>query len=295
MVDRCLELRREDITMDVYEARRVQISPTQTVTPFGSIRGLVLAYGILIGAAEAVVVFFNPLAGVIVHALLIVALMSQFAWYSKVPEQSYGDPGAPFWFVDALPILALLPLTRILSLSMPLGEVPQTYWYLIVGVPVLIAGGLTMRLLKLPLNSMRLQLPSWPRQALVGLTGIPLSLMAFLILRPDPLWPQFDWFQFAIGCVILMIFTGLTEEVIFRGMLQQVLVEMFGLKGIALSSTLFAVMYIGSLSPVYVLFVGLVGLFFGWCVNRTNSLWGVVLAHALLNVGMLLAWPYLWQ
>jgi membrane protease YdiL (CAAX protease family) len=41
-------------------------------------------------------------------------------------------------------------------------------------------------------------------------------------------------------------------------------------------------MYMGSLSLSYVLFIGLVGLFFSWCVKRTGSIWGVVLAHSLL-------------
>jgi membrane protease YdiL (CAAX protease family) len=60
------------------------------------------------------------------------------------------------------------------------------------------------------------------------------------------------------------------------------------------SSILFATMYIGSLSLSYVIFMGLVGLFFSWCVYRTASLWGVTLAHGVMMAGMLLVWPVYW-
>ena len=91
-----------------------------------------------------------------------------------------------------------------------------------------------------------------------------------------------------------MVFTGFVEEIIFRGMLQQVANEILGGAGVLCSSILFAIMYTGSLSLSYMLFIGLVGLFFGWCVNRTGSIWGVILAHSILNIGMILVWPFLW-
>jgi membrane protease YdiL (CAAX protease family) len=58
-----------------------------------------------------------------------------------------------------------------------------------------------------------------------------------------------------------------------------------------LSAILFMATYLGSLSTGYVLFMGLVGLFFGWSAARTDSIWGVALAHAILKVGLLLVWP----
>ncbi|PYR87712.1 MAG: hypothetical protein DMF84_30945 [Acidobacteria bacterium] len=41
----------------------------------------------------------------------------------------------------------------------------------------------------------------------------------------------------------------------------------------------------------YVPFAAVVGLAFGWVVERTASLVGVILAHALLAVGLILVWP----
>jgi membrane protease YdiL (CAAX protease family) len=151
-----------------------------------------------------------------------------------------------------------------------------------------------MRLLGYHWPGVGLRVYAWPPQVMIALHGIPLSLAAFLIARPEPLLPSFDWQNIAISSVILFIFVGFTEEIIFRGLLQQVMTERFGRTGMVCSSILFATMYIGSLSLSFVIFVGLVGLFFSWCVYRTASLWGVVLAHSIMIIGMLLIWPVFW-
>jgi membrane protease YdiL (CAAX protease family) len=75
--------------------------------------------------------------------------------------------------------------------------------------------------------------------------------------------------------------------------LQTVLVDLCGGLGLVWSSALFAALYLGSPSPVYALFVFVVGLYFGWCVRRTGSLWGVMIAHGALNVALLLIGPLL--
>ena len=36
-----------------------------------------------------------------------------------------------------------------------------------------------------------------------------------------------------------------------------------------------------------------VGLLFSWVVNESGSLWGVIGAHALFSIGLMLVWPIL--
>jgi membrane protease YdiL (CAAX protease family) len=163
-----------------------------------------------------------------------------------------------------------------------------------VGVPVLVAVALTARLLGFSWTSLGLRVYAWPPQVMIALHGIPLGLAAFLIARPEPLLPGFEWQSIAVGSVMLVIFVGFAEEIIFRGLLQQVTIESFGRAGMVYCSILFAAMYMGSLSLSYVVFMGLVGLFFSWCVYRTASLWGVALAHGIMMIGMLLVWPVFW-
>jgi membrane protease YdiL (CAAX protease family) len=103
---------------------------------------------------------------------------------------------------------------------------------------------------------------------------------------------MFDGPHLLVGAVILTVFAASTEEVLFRGLLQHVVTDICPRSGVLWSAFLFASMYIGSLSVGYVLFMGLVGLFFGWCVRQTGSLWGVILAHGGLIVGLVCVWPF---
>jgi hypothetical protein len=217
---------------------------------------------------------------VLCYAVLIPVLLSQYVMLSQAPYRR------------VLPVLALIPMLRILSLTMPLREVPQLYWYVMVGTPLLVAVALTVRLLSFSWETLGLHLRAWPLQLGIGLLGIPLGIAGYILFRPEPLITQLDWPSVVIGGIILAFFTGLLEEIIFRGMLQQVTGEIFGRLSVLYSTALFAIMYIGTLSLSYMLFVGLVGLLFGICVYRTRSIWGVVIAHSLLNIGMLLIWPF---
>jgi membrane protease YdiL (CAAX protease family) len=243
---------------------------------------VVPAYLVAIAAAEAIGVFIGVVLSTLCYGLLILVLLNHYALGERASYRRI------------LPILALAPLLSILSLILPVKQVPQIYWYAMVGVPVLMAVALTARLLGLSWTSLGLRVTALLPQVMITLHGIPLGLAGFLIARPEPLLPSLEWQNIAIGSAILFIFVGFTEEIIFRGLLQQVTVERFGRAGMLYSSILFAAMYIGSLSPSYVIFMGLVGLFFSWCVYRTGSIWGVALAHGIMMIGMLLLWPFFW-
>ena len=243
---------------------------------------IVIGYGVAVVVAEAILVFSSVTTGLVCYAILVIALLSHTA---LAQSARYGR---------ALPVLALIPLLRILSLTVPATRVPQVYWPAMVGIPLFIGVALVIRLVGFSRATLGLGARPWLPQLLIALSGLPLGLAAFFILRPKPLWPTPDLGELALGALILLIFAGLLEEIIFRGMLLQVAGESLGRAGVFYSSALFAAMYLGSLSAGYVVFMGLVGLFFGWCVNRTSSIWGVILAHSLLSIGMVLVWPYVW-
>jgi membrane protease YdiL (CAAX protease family) len=248
---------------------------------YNSRGAMIPAYIVAIAGAEAIGAYVEAVAGAACHTILVLILLTHYALANRFPYRR------------ALPVLALLPLSRLLSLTMPVKQIPQIYWYALVGIPLLIAVALTARLLRLSWADLGLCSCSWLTQGIVALSGLPLSIVAFLLLRPEPSVANFDWRNLAVGSLILMIFVGFVEEIIFRGLLHRVTREMFGRLGIYCSSVLFAAMYIGSLSPGYVIFIGLVGLFFGWCVSRTGSIVGVTLAHGVLNIGAMLVWPFL--
>ncbi len=118
-------------------------------------------------------------------------------------------------------------------------------------------------------------------------------MFEYWILRPEPLVPAFEWTALVWPAFILLISTGLLEEMIFRGLLQRAAIDVLGLWGIGYVAILFAVLHTGYQSLLDVLFVlAAVGLFFGWIVYRTRSLLGVTLAHGLTNIVLFLVMPF---
>jgi membrane protease YdiL (CAAX protease family) len=254
---------------------------------------MVTTYIAAIAGAEAAVVFLGTVPGMIGHGVVLILLFSHYILLN--PASSRDDSGSTgaVHLGQALPVLSLFPLLRILSLALPITFIPEIYWNALVGVPLLIAIVLTARLLGWSPSDAGLSLRSWPWQLLIALTGIPLSVAAYFAMGSTPLTPTLTSRDALIGAVILVIFGGFIEEILFRGLLQRVTTEIFGTWGIVWASVLFAGMYLGTHSAPTVALMGLIGLFFGWCVDRTGSTWGVILAHGIMLVGIFYALPYL--
>lgn len=231
--------------------------------------------------AETLTTHGLPQAGLALYCLLLVAL----------PAHAVLAPRGP---LQRLPLaLALAPLIRLLSLSLPLANFPFIYWYLIVGTPLFIAGFVAARVLGYSRAKIGLMFPIDSWQLGVGLSGIGVGYVEYLILRPLPLIHALTWDQVWLPAVILLIFTGLLEEFLFRGLMQRAATESLGRIGILYVAVLFAALHVGYYSLLDVVFVFGVGLYFGLVVARTGSIAGVTLAHGLANIGLLLIFPLL--
>jgi uncharacterized protein len=240
-------------------------------------------YLMVIAALELIGITVGILPSLLGHMFLIIVLLAQYALADRLPYRRI------------LLLLALASLLRILSFSIPIRQVPSLYWYAMIGIPFLIAVWLSSRALGFAWVCVASPSSSWEWQSVIALSGLPLSIVAFILVRPKVLVDTSHFLNLLIGIVVLLIFTGFMEEIFFRGILLHIANETFGRLGVVYSSALFAIMSIGSLSWPYVVFAGLVGLFFGWCVNRTHSVWGVAVAHGLISIGMLLVWPVAWH
>ncbi len=253
---------------------------------------MVSTYIAAIAGAETAVVFLGSVPGMIAHGILLILLFSHYIMLSLTSSPSDHHLAGAGKLGQALPVLSLFPLLRILSLAMPIKSIPEIYWNALVGIPVLIAIGLTARLLGWSPRDLGLASRMWPWQLLIALSGIPLSLAVYIAMGSPPLAPAVNSRDAMIGAAILIIFGGVMEEILFRGLLQRVTSEVFGAWGMVWTSVLFALMYLGSLSAPVVVLMGLIGLFFGWCVERTGSTWGVILAHSLTLIGIFYVLPY---
>src|SRR5262245_42070319 len=81
----------------------------------------ILVYLVAVGSAEVTGIVLGIVPSAIFHAILLVVLLSHYA----LSEQAAYRP--------MLPMLALCPFLRILSLTVPTKLVPQIYWYVMIG------------------------------------------------------------------------------------------------------------------------------------------------------------------
>jgi LysM repeat protein/membrane protease YdiL (CAAX protease family) len=242
---------------------------------------LAVVYVILIAVAELLTVMTDARWGLALHIGILTALLVQA---SLVTGQPYHK---------LLLVLALAPLVRILSLSMPLEDLDLMYWYAIVGAPLLITALLVARTLGLSWRSLGFSVRSLRIQALVVTTGLAFGVAEYFILKPEPLIDEFSWGAFWLPALILLIGTGFNEELVFRGVMQSAASDALGKWAILYVTVVFAVLHLGYKSVVDVAFVFAVGLFFGWVVAKTRSLLGVTLSHGITNIALYLVVPFL--
>ena len=242
---------------------------------------LAVVYVVLIAVAELLTAMTDARWGLALHIGIFTALLVQA---SLVTGQPYHK---------LLLVLALAPLVRILSLSMPLEDLDLMYWYAIVGAPLMITALLTARTLGLSWRSIGFSVRSLRIQALVVTTGLAFGVAEYFILKPEPLIDEFSWGAFWLPALILLIGTGFNEELVFRGVMQSASSDALGKWAILYVTVVFAVLHLGYKSVVDVAFVFAVGLFFGWVVAKTRSLLGVTLSHGITNIALYLVVPFL--
>src|SRR3989442_13752859 len=238
---------------------------------------------------------FQPI-GLAMHILLVFTLM-----FASVFLQTKDTPLA-----SLLVAVSLGSLVRVFSLAVPrfnfiatpetdpLNTIP---WLALVSVPLLVSVAAVAYVQGLRPRDLGLAVHRWPevaQQTAIALTGIPLGLVEFFILRPDAWIAQLTVGSLVLVGLVIFFATGLSEELIFRAILLKRAVDGLGTRGGLLYVTaIFASLHIFFLNGVDLVFVFAVGLFYGLIVLKTRNLWGVILSHSLGNVILYLVAPFL--
>lgn len=256
---------------------RVAAAPGHRRTALAS-----LAYVGAVAGAE-VLTAVDPRLSTALHAVVLFALLRHGAGSALAGRRLY-------W------ALSLVPLVRILSASLPLGRFPATWSYAVVVLPLVLAVAVASRTMGYGPTDLGLRW-RWrqvPLHLLVGLTGLPLGMVEYLILWPTPLAPRLTWSAVWLPSLILLVSTGFGEELLFRGLMQRAASAALGPWMGPLQVTLVStVLHIGYRSWLDVAFVFLVGGLFALVADRSRSIWGVTLAHGMTNVSLLLIAPFI--
>lgn len=125
--------------------------------------------------------------------------------------------------------------------------------------------------------------------ALATLFGVPVLALALGLLAWQPKWPAElpTWLTVNLGVTVL------AEELLFRGLLQGMLVQHLGRsRGIALGAALFGLAHV-PFSLSFALLAGAAGLGYGWVMQLSGRLGAAVLLHGTVNLlhFLLLSYP----
>src|SRR5262249_2347861 len=128
--------------------------------------------------------------------------------------------------------LVLMPIIRLLSLALPLPRLPQMVWYPVIAIPLLISTYLIARQLGVSRRGLGLRVGVIPLQLALALGGLGIGALEYLILWPAPQSATFSWDVFVLSSLSLVLFTGFSEELMFRALLQRLALPALGRWGL---------------------------------------------------------------
>jgi hypothetical protein len=230
--------------------------------------------------AETLTTYGNPAIGLFFHAVLIFVILLHAALLDNKP---------PYRLVLTL---IMMPIIRLMSVAVPLVRFPPIAWYMVVSIPLFISAFTIMRILNLKPRQVGFTFRQLPLQVMIALTGVILGVAEYAILRPQPLLDSPTLWQFVEPSLYLLIGTGLMEELVFRGIIQQMAEEQMGINpSILFSALIFAIMHIGWRSMLDLVIVFAAGVYWGWVFARTRSLVGITISHGITNIMLFLVLP----
>lgn len=243
---------------------------------------VLMGYLIAIIIAEVMTAFFNVEIGLLIHSIILGTLLVHASL-----ETSYN-------FSNLLTAMIVIPMIRIIGLSIPLLQVPTLYWFPVIAIPLFVSAIFIIRVQKTNLVTLGLTFGNIPFQLAIGATGIILGFIEYQVLHPKPLIPYFSIESVFFAGIILLISTGFAEELLFRGIIQRNAENLFGkLFGLLYASLLFTSLHIGWQSITDLFFVFGVAIFYGYMFQRTRSLFGITLSHGLSNAVLFLIMPFI--
>jgi membrane protease YdiL (CAAX protease family) len=181
--------------------------------------------------------------------------------------------------------LVFLPILRLVNLSMPVFYETTLYSFIFIygllAIPVSIAvthQELTPAQLGITFKKLWIYIP------FSIMLGYLLGAGEYMIIKTNNLIPNLSIFNLLMLGIVMILFVGLVEEMIFRSILQSRMEIVFGnWKGLIITSVLFGLMHSGYGNINEVLYTSFVGIVIGYLFYRTRSLPLVTLIHGFIN------------
>jgi hypothetical protein len=189
--------------------------------------------------------------------------------------------------------LSLVSLLRIVNLSIPIVDIQPIYWYILVGIPGWLAVLLFIKVFGLSTAELGLKAGQVLLQLVIGITlGIPLGLLNYLALRPEPLIPEMGILSLTIAISIISVFVASLEELVFRGILFKLALKQGLSFAYIFASLAYASMYIYYLSIGYIVLAILAAACFCRLVKLFDSILAPLAGHIVAGTTTYLIWPF---
>jgi hypothetical protein len=276
-----LPLTPDQIAFNKFEINRL-IKALNDVKPTRNQSMVLISYLVFILGAE-LITFYNLAPWSILMEVIIIISLVINSITTKDLKLSY-----------LLQAMILLPLVRIIGLIIPVTEIQPLYWLVIITIPVAVAILILMKNLQIKVKDVGITSAKPLYQLLVGLSGISLGLVEYLILQPEAIISNLSIMNIILASSVIMVSTGLIEELIFRGIIQKTAENIMGnFWGIIFVSILFTSFSVSWNSPLNLIFIFIVSLFYGYVYQKTRSILGVSMSHGLCNLLLYLYLPFI--
>ncbi|SNQ61084.1 CPBP family intramembrane glutamic endopeptidase [Candidatus Methanoperedens nitratireducens] len=187
---------------------------------------------------------------------------------------------------NLLQVLALLPLFRLLNITMPIFFTRTLYIFPLVYGPIFISIYYVAKNQKFSGREIGVSFEKlhiyFPASVILGMV---LGRMEYSTITVESLIPAPTFQNVLVFMVIMLIFTGLSEELLFRSMVQTRLEQAAGsMGGLIIASLLFGAMHSGYGTLYEIIFTTSAGFLIGYLFQRTRSLAFIALTHGMINI-----------
>jgi membrane protease YdiL (CAAX protease family) len=190
--------------------------------------------------------------------------------------------------------LMLLPVLRLVNLSMPIFFDTTLYTFIFIYGPMAIPVAAIVVHQRHSLEQIGITLENIEAYMILSLPlGFLLGMGEYAAIRPGYLIPDLSFENLLKLTIIMVFFVGLIEELIFRSLLQTRLEEFLGLReALLVTSLLFGLMHSGYGTFYEMFYTGFVGFIMGLAFCKTRSMPFIAVLHGFVNVFLFGIFPH---
>ncbi|WP_292468267.1 CPBP family intramembrane glutamic endopeptidase [Methanolobus sp.] len=233
--------------------------------------------------AEILLYLKQPYYSILLHVMTVIGLaLSTSSLKSNTVKKAFQA-------------LMLLPILRLLNMSMPVFYDIMLYSLVFIYAPMFISLYLIIKHQMFTKKQLGIRFKMFGLYAILGLVlGIALAEGEYRIITTEYMIPDLSIVNIIGLSIVMIFFVALIEELIFRSILQTRLEESFGmLPGLIVTSILFGIMHSGYGNPYEILLTAGVGLLLGYLFQRTRNLPFIVMTHGFTNIFLFGIIPHL--